>query len=113
METHLTLKSLPKYMLGFQRHVNQCNAENNQMESNDVPLIYANTFGFESFEDLEAWLFVRDVSAGRLTEEEMLEYAKKSFLIAKVSVEKDYLTIDELESVMPKQLLDTLYQYQY
>ena len=98
MNTHLTLKTLPKFLKSFDRLVNFHVEDKNKIPEREIPLQYAQTFGFDSFEDLEEFLFVESVSKKILSDEEMIKYANKSVSLSKISLEKDYVTIDEIEN---------------
>ncbi len=98
MKTHLTLKTLPKFLKSFDRLVNFHVEDENKIHESEIPLHYAQMFGFDSFEDLEEFLFLETVSKNLLSDEEIIQYANKSDSLSKISLEKDYVTIDEINN---------------
>lgn len=102
MNTHLTIKTLPKYIKAFGNLINSGAKEGFEIEKRDLPLEYSRMFGFDSYEDLELFLFSNSLFYNQLTDEEIIKYANQSESFSRLALESERVSIGSIENPTEK-----------
>lgn len=92
MNTNLTLKTISTHLENFKNLIKN----GNELSEKELSNLYAKTFGFENFEELEKWLFIEGCYNGHFSNKSLIDYANQKESLAFIALEKQYINIEEI-----------------
>lgn len=94
----LSIYNLNKYIEDFKNLVNENKLEKDNIDFETAKNLYAKTFGFDSFLELDLFIFKNSVSSGLLKDEDFHREVNLNYDRSKWCIETQYASLEDIDN---------------